>query len=61
MGVLEAVEKLPVYVHEGTGQVLNLQVCCVHVHVHACTCIYVHVHMYMYIHVCVHGITCVYM
>ena len=26
VGVLEAVEKLPVYVHETGGQVLNLQV-----------------------------------
>ena len=37
VGVLEAIEKLPVYMHEATGQVLNLQVRTLY--------------MYMYIHV----------
>ena len=48
VGVLEAIEKLPVYIHEAAGQVLNLQVHgCIYSTVH-CTCVlrhFIHIHV----------------
>ena len=40
VGVLEAIEKLPVYIHEAAGQVLNLQVYTVLYIVHVYSDIY---------------------